>query len=57
MKFQDQKLQTRITNMNNKLLNITFALSFNRKLSKKNQSKLKQIEKSLNDKYYEGRES
>lgn len=51
MKFEDSELNERVKKLNSKLLNIAFILSFNSKLSKDSQVKLKSIEKDLNDEY------
>lgn len=45
----DNELKKRIMNLNNKMLNIVFILSFNKKLSKTKQNKLKIMELELND--------
>lgn len=45
----DKDLKKRIMALNNRMLNIVFILSFNKKLSKINQKKLKKMESELND--------
>ena len=46
---QNNKLKTRLKDLNNKLLNICFSLSFNQKLSKKDHEILKNMEQDLNN--------
>lgn len=48
----NNELKKRIINLNNKMLNIVFILSFNKKLSKINQKKLRKMESELNDLHY-----
>ena len=45
--MNDKKLESRIKNLNDRVLNLAFRLSFQRKLSKESQEKLRKIELEL----------
>lgn len=47
--MKNKYIERRLQKINNRLLNLTFQLSFNHNLSKDQQSKLKDIENDLND--------
>lgn len=47
----DRELTTRLTNLNGRLLNLAFRLSFIRKLTKDQQEQLRVMESDLNNQY------